>query len=425
MTSALATLPVGNPRHIVAEEPMLPLTIRHADGREETIERAAREHRAMHLEALHASSSGFVEIAAGRRGNDGDVHIYTRQFKSHFLPGGGSGDARWRDPLLRLAERHANAGEEVFVGPAPRARRRGAKEATFWTRVLWMDLDPPGFASEIDRLLERFPAHLEIATAGGDGDDRDDGHRHLLWLLDRPQVARTVVDLDTGEMFLNALEVTQGTGKRGRPRIVGYSDLKSDRLVKNAEATDWIERWNLRLIGLLGKAQLDGRERYIADVQCRERARVLRLAGTVNRKTGRHARIARLDRALPAYSIDSLVGQLADPRHSRPVKRRDMRGHAYDALRLIPTSVYFPLFSDVEVTGRGNVHCPSPRHADRKPSCSVAEYVFHCFGCGAQGTIYDLWSLMNYGVSGDALASDEVLFKKVKSEVAERCRHLV
>jgi hypothetical protein len=423
MTATALVVPAAAPQE---QEPLLAFTIRYADGREEVIERSPARHRALHLEALHCATNGYVEIAAGRRDGEGKLNIYTRDMPGHFKPGGASASAstEWRLPLLRLAQMHHSAGEEVFLGVAPRAAQRGCKEAVHWTRFLWMDVDPPGFGEQIDRLLERFPAHLEIATAGGEGEDRQDGHRHLMWMLERPQVARTVTDLDTGAMFLNAVEVTQRTGGRGRPRIVGYRDLKSGRLVRNAEAVDWIERWNMRLIGLLGRAQLEGRERYIADTLCRERARVLRLAGTVNHKTGRYARIARLDLALPPYPIDSFVGKLADPRHSRPVKRRDLRNHTHDPYRLIPASVYFPLLANIEI-GAGNVHCPSPSHPDHRPSCSVAEYVFHCFGCGAQGTIYDLWALVNYGVSGDALASDEALFKRVKSEVQKRCAHLV
>lgn len=290
-----------------------------------------------------------------------------------------------------------------------------------------MDIDHAGYGPRIGDFLTRFPAHVEIASAGGDGEDRHDGHRHLVWMLSKPQVARTVIDKDTGELYLNALEVVQGTGGRGRPRIVGYRDLRTKRLITNAEVTDWIERWNYRLIHLLGHLDGGDSRKYIADKQCRERARVLRLAGTVNKKTGRYARIARVDRSLPPYDISRLVGDLKDPPRSRPVRVRDMRGHAYDPYLLIPTAVYFPILAGVEAPapGSGNMHCPSPTHPDVKESCSVDEYVFHCFGCGAQGSIYDLRALMTGRVTGDELAADRALFHTVASEVRERCRHLV
>jgi hypothetical protein len=425
MTPAtVAPAPPPIARSVPGPPPALPITVRHPDGSEETSERPAVWHRASHLGLLHAATNGYVEIAAGRRDPDGELHIYTRHFPPHFLPGGARGGPMWRDPLLRLAEQHHRRGEEVFVGVAPRAARRGVKEAVHFTRCLWMDIDHAGYGTRIDDFLTRFPAHVEIASAGGDGEDRDDGHRHLVWVLSKPQVARTVIDKDTGKLHLNALEVMQGTGGRGRPRIVGYRDLRTKQLITNAEVTDWIERWNYRLIHLLG--HLDGDSRgYIADKQCRERARVLRLAGTRNKKTGRYARIARVDRSLPPYDISQLVGALKDPPRSRPVKRRDLRGHAYDPYRLIPAAVYFPILAGAEVPATGNMHCPSPTHPDVKESCSVDEYVFHCFGCGAQGSIYDLWALMTGRATGDELAADRALFHTVASEVRERCRHLV
>lgn len=425
MTAAIAAVAPHTPT-VAATEVLLPITIRHADGREQARALPAARHREIHLGVLHSLTSGYVEIAAGRRDERGKLKIYTRELEDHFLPGGAAGILQWRAPLLAVADRHHRKGdEEVFVGVAPRAIPRGDKEAVHWTRSLWMDIDTPGQGEQIDALLAAFPAHLEIASAGGDGEDREDGHRHLVWLLSSPQVARTVTDLDTGEVFANAKQVTQGTGKRGRPRIVGYRDLRTRRLVTNAQAVDWIERWNHRLIHRLGSVEAGGKSTYIADAECRERSRVLRLAGTVNLKTGRYARIARLDLALAPYDVDTLVGGLGDPPRSRPVRRRDLRDHAYDPYRLIPTTLYFPVLANAEPPAKGNMHCPSPTHTDEKPSCSVDEYVWHCFGCGAQGTIYDLASLMRGGPTGDALASDEALFHTIAEEVRERCRHLI
>ncbi len=406
-------------------EVMLPLTVRHADGSERTVQLPSVRHRQIHLGVLHSMTNGYVEIAAGYRDKRGKLKIYTRDDEEYFLPGGATGNLQWRDPLLALAERHHSKGEDVFVGVTPRAARRATQEDIHWTRSLWMDIDDPGHAEQIDELLQAFPAHLEIASAGGDGDERSDGHRHLVWLLSAPQVARTVADLDSGEVFHNAKEVTQGTGKRGRPRIVGYRDRKTRRLLTNVEAVDWIERWNYRLIHRLGYSETDGKKTYFGDVVCRERSRVLRLAGTINHKTGRYARIARLDLALAPYNVNTLIGGLPDPPRSRPIRRRDLRDHAYDPYRLIPAAAYFPVLAGVEVPGKGNMGCPSPAHPDENPSCSVSEYVFHCFGCGAQGTIYDLASLMRGGPTGDALAADETVFHSVAEEVRERCRHLI
>ena len=425
MRTALAERPTVTRAGAALEQPMLAITIRRPDGSEEHTERTAVEHREMHLELLHAATTGYVEIAAGRRSSDGELKIHTRCERDHFHPGGRRGGPSWQKQLLALAAEHEEADEEVFVGVAPRVVRRAGKEDVRWSRCLWMDIDHPGYEQEITRLLSRFPAHLEIASAGGQGDARNDGHRHLIWLLSRPQIAQTVTDRDTGRKHPNARELTQRTGKKGRPRIVGYRDLQSARVITNSEVVDWIERFNLRLIHHLGETTDAAKKLYIADKQCRERARVLRLAGTRNMKTGRYARIVRIDHCLSPYDIRALVGELPDPPHSRPVRRRDLSATSQDAFRLIPAAVYFPLLAGVEIPAKGNIHCPSPTHPDAKESCSVDEYVFHCHGCGAQGTIYDLASLMRGGPTGDALCADKASFHIIAKEVRERCRHLV
>jgi hypothetical protein len=425
MTTALTENPTTRQRG-APREPMLAITICHENGEEEHTELPAVEHRGIHLDFLHAASTGYVEIAAGRRSSEGELKIDTRCDRDHFLPGGARGGRSWRRPLLQLAAQHDKNNEEVFVGVAPRVLRRASKEDVRWSRCLWMDIDLPGHEEQVTRLLSRFPAHLEIATAGGEGETREDGHRHLIWLLNRPQIARTVTDRTTGLKHHNAREITYRTGKKGRPGIVGYRDLKTGRIITNTEVVDWIERWNLRLIHALGETCHDAKKVYIADRQCRERARVLRLAGTRNMKTGRHARIVRIDHHLAPYDIKALVGELPDPPNSRPVRRRDSSATKYDAYRLIPASVFFPLLAGIELPAHGtNIHCPSPTHPDVKESCSVDEYVFDCHGCEAQGTLYDLWGLITRGVSGDALANDKALFHIVATEVRERCRHLV
>lgn len=126
MTPAtLAPAPRRIARSGPAPAPALPITVRRPDGSEETTEHSAVWHRASHLGLLHATTNGYVEIAAGRRDADGDLHIYTRHFPPHFLPGGGTAGPMWREPLLRLAEQHHRRGDEVFLGVAPRAVAEG------------------------------------------------------------------------------------------------------------------------------------------------------------------------------------------------------------------------------------------------------------------------------------------------------------
>lgn len=70
-----------------------------------------------------------------------------------------------------------------------------------------------------------------------------------------------------------------------------------------------------------------------------------------------------------------------------------------DRLLAIPSADYAErLLPDVERRGR-YICCPV--HDERTPSCSLFDTRWHCFGCGAGGSIYDLagelWDLARYG----------------------------
>jgi hypothetical protein len=397
--------------------PLLPLTVRLADGRETTTSYPAKRHRAIHLGLLHCFSKGLVEVGAGRRDSKGELHIYTRRRPRYFLPAGGSGDDGWRAPALALADRHLQAGDELFLGVAPRTEPRGSKQAVQWSEWLWVDIDGPEHLGRLQALLERKPAHLLVESAGSGG-------MHAYWRLSRPLPAREVTSPD-GSMIVNPLEVREPTGVLGYSRLVGYRARDTEDVVSVASKVDWIERANLRLIHALGYTQTDGQPVPVADRQCRDQNRLLRWAGSVNGKTGRWSRIVRLDLWLPPYSPKLLLGDLEDPPRSRPVQKRDLRRHSYDAYRLIPAAVYFPRIAGRELAERGNINCPSPLHPDEKASCSVDAYVFHCFGCGAHGTLYDLQSLMLGGPAGDALAADQQAFKTAVRAAQEACADLL
>ena len=124
-----------------------------------------------------------------------------------------------------------------------------------------------------------------------------------------------------GSVVRNPVEVRQPTAETGRTRLVGYRDLDTGEVITDRPPVHWIERTNRRLIHALGVLTREGERVHLADRQCAERARVLRLAGSVNGKTGRYARIARLDLWLPAYSPELLVGDLGDPPAARPRRR--------------------------------------------------------------------------------------------------------
>ena len=99
---------------------------------------------------------------------------------------------------------------------------------------------------------------------------------------------------------------------------------------------------------------------------------MMRLAGTVNYKTGQHARIVEADFALPAYPLAELVGELPDPspaRRADPPAGRVLAGE--DPYKRIAPPEYFRRLAGITVPRGGLVSCPAPAHLDRHPSCSV------------------------------------------------------
>ena len=391
------------------EDVQLPITIRLADGRVYDSALGPERHRALHLGMLHARSRGYVELAAGRRSAEGKLALYTRRRSDHFLPAGLE-DARWLEPLLELAEAHQRRGDEVFIGPAPRVKASASKADVHFSEWVWLDIDGAQHLSAAELLLARKPAHLQIESAGSGG-------QHLYWRLSRPLPARTIA-LEDGRVIVNPQEVREATGRSGRTRLVGYRD-PSGAIVSQCSVTEWIERANLRLAHALGHAFSDGRVVSVADTQCRDRSRAMRLAGTVNGKSRRHARIVRADLRLPAYDPQSLLGDLRDPPGSRPRRRRGLTRLSSDPYRAITAAEYFLTLAATELPARGNVSCPTPSHQDREPSCSVDEHVWYCHGCGAGGSIYDLASALGGGPTGDALAASPEHFRAAKQRVVE------
>jgi hypothetical protein len=149
---------------------------------------------------------------------------------------------------------------------------------------------------------------------------------------------------------------------------------------------------------------------------------VLRLAGTVNFKTGRHARIIEANLALSAYDPAKLVGDLADPPRppaEEPHAHKRTMGHGGDPYKLIPAASYFAALAGIHVPVRGGlVRCPA--HDDDHPSCSVAGdhgRVWKCHACGAGGAIYDLASVVLGGPWGSELRGEA--FKRARAYVVD------
>jgi hypothetical protein len=254
--------------------------------------------------------------------------------------------------LVARVAHHRERGLEVFVGPVPRTDPRGRKDAAADSHLAWIDIDRPG---ELHRLW-RFahPPHLVVASGSGGA--------HAYWRLAEPLPAQPL---------------------EGR----------------------WIERANLRLAYHLA-----------GDRASVDRARVMRVPGSVNHKVGRLCHIRYADPRRPGYQARELLGSLPEPPVSwlgRRVNSRPAGGwsgrRSNDPLRAIAPREYFRALAAAEVTRDGYCHCPLPDHEDPHPSCRVfetAEEGWWCFGCGRGGSIYDLASLLEGGPGGGDLRGE-------------------
>lgn len=352
-------------------EPGLRCRVTWRDGRRFTGELSPARHRMIQLGMLHRQTEGLVELTPGTRDLDGRLHVDRRSRQEHYLPGGASGKRGWLRELLEHAGRIAageyarstrggSPHEEVFVGVAARHEPRGSKHAVSEARFLWVDIDGPDRLDALWEFLAERPCHLLVESAGSGG-------VHAYWGLDRPLCARSA----------------------GREPI---------------------EQANLRIIHALGED--------VADENCRERSRVLRLAGTVNFKTGRHARIIEVNLALAPYAPRQLVGDLADPPDTQPPPPHRPRKADEDPYKRVPAAVYFPLLAGISVPARGGlVRCPA--HDDEHPSCSVSgtEPLWRCHACGASGSVFDLASAVLGGPTGHELRGEA--FKRAHSYVVD------
>jgi hypothetical protein len=322
---------------------------------------------------LYRETRGLVELTPGTRDLVGRLHLDRRSRPEHYLPGGASENKQWLTALLehawaicdgKYARMRFEDGprEEVFVGVAERREPRGAKDAVTQARWLWVDVDRPDRLEVLWEFLVERPCHLLVESAGSGG-------VHSYWQLAK------------------ALPAKEGEREP-------------------------IEQANLQIIHALGED--------VADANCKERSRVLRLAGTVNFKTGNYARIIEANLALPPYDLARLVGDLPDPPQAAAVKAATQRseGRGDDPYKRIPAPAYFPLLAGISVPSRGGlVKCPA--HEDEHPSCSVSatEPVWKCHACQAGGTIYDLASAVLGGPTGAALRGEA--FKRARGYVVE------
>ncbi len=141
-----------------------------------------------------------------------------------------------------------------------------------------------------------------------------------------------------------------------------------------------------------------------ADMRSTDRARILRVPGSFNHKSGEPVpvRCEKFD-AFPGYTARQLVGELVDPPHQlleRRAPRPTPLGRE-DVLGRISPQEYVPALTGRPLGRDGKVRCPF--HGDgqeRTPSLHVypdPEKGWTCFGCGRGGTIIDLGAL-RYGI---------------------------
>ena len=205
-----------------------------------------------------------------------------------------------------------------------------------------------------------------------------------------------------------------------RPHMVvvsGSGGLHAYWRLAAAIELDELEAVNRKLAGHLG-----------ADDGIWDRARIMRVPGTVNAKAGRPCRLAYLDLAARPVAAAALVDGLSDPDPPPPppdpeTLRRWVERNALDDARRVPPPVYFRLLAGVEVPERGgDVRCPLPDHDEQHPSCRVyptPERGWVCFGCQRGGSIYDLASLLDHGPGGRRGALRGEDFKRVRRAVWE------
>jgi hypothetical protein len=161
-------------------------------------------------------------------------------------------------------------------------------------------------------------------------------------------------------------------------------------------------------------------------------ASIMRLPGSVNKKSRTRAAIAFCDLHRSGFTLPGLVAGLSDPNPPPPppdpeTVRRWAERNALDDARRVPPPVYFRLLAGVEVPERGgDIRCPLPDHDEHNPSCRVyptPEQGWVCFGCQRGGSIYDLASLLDHGPGGRRGALHGEDFKRARQRVRDLLGH--
>jgi RepB DNA-primase from phage plasmid len=235
-----------------------------------------------------------------------------------------------------------------------------------------------------------------------------------------------------------------GRGGRILPGAVAWIDIDEpanvERLRRFAHRPHMVVRsgsggvhayWRLSALIELDQSEAVNRmlARHLgADEGVWDRARIMRVPGTINAKAGVPCQLAHLDLAAPRVAPGTLTEGLVDPDPPPPppspaTLRRWAERNAQDDARRIPPPVYFRVLAGVDVPdGGGDVRCPLPDHDEEHPSCRVyatADRGWVCFGCQRGGSIYDLASLLERGPGGRRGALHGEEFRQAKRRVRE------
>jgi hypothetical protein len=140
------------------------------------------------------------------------------------------------------------------------------------------------------------------------------------------------------------------------------------------------------------------------DIKSTDRARVLRVPGTLNHKHAPPVAVTctRMDVGR-GYTARDIVGDLADPPHQLLDRRaaRQPRDVTGDVLLAISPLDYVPALTGRPVGRDHKIRCPFHGGGEeRTPSLHVypdPERGWTCFGCGKGGSIIDLGALV-YGI---------------------------
>lgn len=261
----------------------------------------------------------------------------------------------------------------AFAGHAPahhllEVRYRDGKR---WHQAYFGVRDRAGCATFAARTAEQGDTYVSaVPRVRNRGRATDTGHAYVAW-----------VDHDGGDgvnVLLNANPAPSIVIATGTPgHALGIYQLSAH--------VDDIRPVNQRLAHALS-----------GDLNACDKARVLRLPGTLNHKHTPAQAVTCLRLEPTTFTVEELVGHLPEfPPPKTPPERRP--SHELDVLQSIPATEYVPALTGQELSRDGKIACPF--HDDRTPSLHAypGDRGWSCFGCGRGGTIIDLGAAL-YGI---------------------------